>query len=52
MKLIAAEGIRITATAILTPQQALMAAVAGAEFLAPYVNRLDNICSNGAQVAR
>ncbi|MGF1728945.1 fructose-6-phosphate aldolase [Photobacterium kasasachensis] len=51
MKLIAAEGIRITATAILTPQQALMAAVAGAEFLAPYVNRLDNICSNGAQVA-
>lgn len=51
MKLIAAEGIRITATAILTPQQALMAAVAGAEFLAPYVNRLDNICSNGVQVA-
>ena len=51
MKMIAAEGIRITATAILTPQQALMAAVAGAEFLAPYVNRLDNICSGGVQVA-
>ncbi len=51
MKLIHQQGIRITATAILTPQQALMAAVAGAEFLAPYVNRLDNICSDGVNVA-
>lgn len=51
MKLVHAEGIRITATAILTPQQALVAAVAGAEFLAPYVNRLDNICSDGVNVA-
>ncbi len=50
MKLISAEGIRITATAILTPQQALMAAMAGAEFLAPYVNRLDNICGDGTLV--
>ncbi|CAM3607383.1 transaldolase family protein [Vibrio aquimaris] len=51
IKLIAAKDIRITATAILTPQQALMAAVAGAEFLAPYVNRLDNICSDGINLA-
>ncbi len=51
MKLIHAEGMRITATAILTPQQALMAAMAGAEFLAPYVNRLDNICGDGVAVA-
>ncbi|ODS04428.1 fructose-6-phosphate aldolase [Vibrio scophthalmi] len=50
MKLISADGARITATAILTPQQALMAAMAGAEFLAPYVNRLDNICGDGTQV--
>lgn len=28
-----------------------MAAMAGAEFLAPYVNRLDNICGDGTQVA-
>ena len=42
--------LRITATAILSPQQALMAAVAGAEFLAPYVNRLDNICGDGVRV--
>lgn len=52
IRLLAEEGVRITATAILTPQQALMAAVAGAEFLAPYVNRLDNICGDGVQVVR
>ncbi len=34
----------------MSPQQALMAAVAGAEFLAPYVNRLDNICADGVKV--
>ena len=44
-------GYRITATAIFTPQQALMAAAAGADFVAPYVNRLDNISSDGAEVA-
>jgi len=44
------EGIRTTATAVFTPQQALLAAVSGAEFVAPYVNRLDNICGNGAGV--
>ncbi|PJC85033.1 transaldolase [Vibrio sp. HA2012] len=51
MKLLKEKGIRITATAILTPQQALMAAKAGAEFLAPYVNRLDNICGDGTLLA-
>ena len=50
IRLLAAEGFTVTATAILTPQQALMAAVAGAAYLAPYVNRLDNICGNGIQV--
>ncbi|WED28855.1 fructose-6-phosphate aldolase [Vibrio sp. DW001] len=50
IKLMAEKAIPVTATAILTPQQALMAAVAGAEFLAPYVNRLDNICTDGIQV--
>ena len=33
----------ITATAIFSPQQALMAAEAGADFVAPYVNRSENI---------
>lgn len=50
IKLMTERGIPVTATAILTPQQALMAAKAGAEYLAPYVNRLDNICGNGVLV--
>jgi len=52
MKILKEKGIKTTATAIFTPQQALMAAVAGAEFVAPYVNRLDNICADGVSVVR
>ncbi len=44
------DGYNITATAIYTPQQALMAAVAGAEYLAPYVNRIENNCGDGIEV--
>ncbi len=43
-------SIKVTMTAIITPAQALMAARAGAEFVAPYVNRLDNILSDGTRV--
>jgi len=43
-------GFNITATAIFTQQQALVAAKAGADFVAPYVNRLDNISSDGVGV--
>jgi len=43
------EGIGVTMTAIFTPQQALIAAKAGASFVAPYVNRLDNISTDGVQ---
>ncbi|MDR3564130.1 MAG: fructose-6-phosphate aldolase [Negativicutes bacterium] len=50
IKLLKERGIKTTATAVFTPQQALMAAVAGADFVAPYVNRLDNICGDGARV--
>jgi len=44
------EGFHITETAIFTQQQALMAAMAGADFVAPYVNRLDNILGDGTSV--
>jgi len=44
------KGIKTTATAIFTPQQAFLAAKAGACYVAPYVNRLDNIVSQGIQV--
>jgi len=43
-------GMKVTATAIFTQQQALIAANAGADFVAPYVNRLDNIVSHGIEV--
>lgn len=43
-------GIKVTETAIFTQQQALVAAKAGAAFVAPYVNRLDNIVSDGVNV--
>ena len=43
-------GIKVTETAIFTQQQALISALAGADFVAPYVNRLDNIVSDGVQV--
>lgn len=43
-------GIGVTMTAIFTQPQALMAARAGADFVAPYINRLDNIVSDGAHV--
>ena len=43
-------GIGVTMTAIFTPAQALMAAKAGASFVAPYVNRLDNILGDGTEV--
>ncbi len=44
------EGIGVTMTAIFTPAQALMAAMAGASFVAPYLNRLDNILGDGCAV--
>jgi fructose-6-phosphate aldolase 2 len=44
------KGIGVTMTAIFTPTQALMAAMAGADFVAPYVNRLDNIIADGTGV--
>lgn len=43
-------GIKVTETAIFTQQQAMLAAIAGADFVAPYVNRLDNIVSDGVHV--
>ena len=43
-------GIGVTVTAIFTPPQALMAAKAGADFVAPYANRLDNIIGDGCEV--
>lgn len=45
------EGIKITATGIYSPLQAFLAAKAGAKYLAPYVNRIDNLGYDGLAVA-
>ncbi len=50
MRILKDAGINVTATAIFTQQQALVAAKAGADFVAPYVSRLDNISSHGIDV--
>jgi fructose-6-phosphate aldolase 2 len=52
IKLLKKQGFKITATAIFTAQQALMAGVSGADFVAPYVNRIDNISGNGVEVVK
>lgn len=44
------KGIKVTMTAIFTQQQALIAAKAGATYVAPYINRLDSIVSDGVHV--
>ena len=44
--------IPFTATAIYTPMQAFMAAKCGASYVAPYINRIDNMGYNGLTVAK
>lgn len=46
------EGIKLTATAIYTPMQAFLAAKSGADYAAPYINRIDNMGYNGVQIAK
>lgn len=52
MRILHEEGYNITATAIYTPLQAYLAAKAGADYAAPYVNRIDNLGTNGIEVTR
>lgn len=48
---IVAEGIQVTATGIHSSMQGFMAAKAGARYVAPYVNRMDNYGIDGVRVA-
>ena len=43
MKVLQSHGSRVTATAIYMPQQAMLAASVGADYVAPYFNRMNNI---------
>lgn len=44
------EGITVLATAIYSAQQGFLAALCGADYLAPYVNRIDAIGGDGVNV--
>ncbi len=52
MKLLKAEGIRFIGTAVYTAMQGFLAAKAGAEYVAPYVNRIENLGSDGVGVSK
>ena len=52
MQILKSEGYRITATAIYTPMQAYLAAKAGADYAAPYVNRIDNLGGDGVTTTK
>lgn len=42
----------ITGTAVYSTAQAYLAAEAGADYIAPYVNRIDNLSQNGVEVTK
>ena len=50
IKQIKKEGILVLATAIYSAQQGFMAALCGADYLAPYVNRIDAMGADGVGV--
>ncbi|GKU81786.1 transaldolase family protein [Niallia sp. NCCP-28] len=52
IKLISAYKIPVLATTIYTSMQALTASMAGADYVAPYVNRIDNLTGNGIKVVQ
>lgn len=52
MQILRGEGYHVTATAIYTPMQAYLAAKAGAEYAAPYVNRIDNLGGDGVTTTK
>ena len=52
MKMLQANGTRFIGTAIYTAMQGFLAAKCGAEYVAPYVNRIDNMGFNGIAVSK
>ncbi len=52
IRMLKAAGIAACGTVVYAPMQALMAAKAGAAYVAPYVNRIDNLGYDGVAVTR
>lgn len=51
IKILSRDGISTTATAVYSVSQAILAAAAGADYVAPYMSHIDNLCLDSAQVA-
>ena len=52
VKVLSSEGIKTNVTLIFTPNQALLAARAGAKYVSPFLGRLDDISSDGVELIR
>ena len=52
VKVLSAEGIKTNVTLIFTPNQALLAARAGATYVSPFLGRLDDISVDGVELVR
>jgi transaldolase len=50
VKVLAAEGIKTNVTLIFSANQALLAALAGASYVSPFIGRLDDIGYNGMEL--
>jgi len=51
-KILSQEGIRVNMTLVFSPNQALLAAKAGASFISPFLGRLDDIGNPGIEVVQ
>lgn len=51
-RVLSSEGVKVNATLIFNSLQALLAAKAGANYVSPFVGRLDDIGEDGMQVVR
>lgn len=52
MKMLKKEGFRFIGTAVYSAMQGFLAVQCGAEYVAPYINRIDSLGFDGVQVAR
>jgi transaldolase len=52
VKVLSKEGIKTNVTLVFSPNQALLAAKAGATYVSPFVGRLDDISHNGMELVR
>ncbi len=52
VKILAAKGIKTNVTLVFSPNQALLAARAGATFVSPFVGRLDDISHEGMRLVK